>query len=95
MSVRGNLARALKPADTSELDAAFEEARKAQHAVKVRSRALRMDVACGNPADLILRLTSNVANHAGAFLRHAFSKGLYEPLGAGIRDALHALEQIE
>lgn len=66
------ITRAFRPLDTSELDADIAEAAAAHQQVRVRARALRMDVSCGDAAAAIGRVTVRSANQAGEFLRRLY-----------------------
>ena len=81
------LARLFRPIDTSEADAAIAEAHQSIRDVAVRARALRMDIACGDPSPAIRRLTLQVYEGASHILRRAFPADA-EPIPAEMRDLL-------
>lgn len=72
MTFLQKLRRAFTHLDTTEADEAVALAARSQRDIQVRARALRMDVSCGNPADAIDRLASNVVSKAGHLLRATF-----------------------
>ena len=68
------LKRAFRPLDTSAVEAAIAEAKAEQHQVRVRARALRMDISCGAPGVQVDTFMKQVTARAGAMLRE-----IYEP----------------
>lgn len=84
------LKRAFRKMDTSEVDAAIAHAGAAHQAVRVRARALRMDVGCGRPGEAIERITNAVRRNAGPVLRNLYSPPESTP--ADMQMMLGALE---
>lgn len=76
MSIFGALARAFTPLDTSEAEAAIAAAARSQRDIAVRTRALRMDLSCGDPIEAIEKLTGNVRSKAAHALRAIFDATL-------------------
>lgn len=74
------IARAFRPLDTSEVDAAIAAAQRGQRDVRVRARALRMDVSCGDATAAIAIATTRMRDSAGAMLRAIFDTPLHEPV---------------
>lgn len=83
----GRIARAFRPLDTTEVDAAIATAAKAHRDVHVRARALRMDVSCADPVAAIAALTRKVIPLGGAV---TFAKvfAVTEPTPADMKDML-------
>lgn len=59
----GKFARIFRPLDTSEFDAAMSDATAQHRAVQVRARALRMDVSCGDPEEVLRRIGSAIVTN--------------------------------
>lgn len=57
------LARVFRPLDTSEFDAAMSTATAQHRAVRVRARALRMDVSCGDPEEVLRRIGAAIVTN--------------------------------
>lgn len=74
------IARAFRPLDTSEVDAAIAQANAEHRAVSVRARALRMSISCDDPTGTISRMTASVANGAGYLLRQVHGAPTSEPV---------------
>lgn len=72
--------QAFRPLDTTEADAAIAAANRSQKDVAVRARALRMDVSCGDPAEVIERMAARVLGSAGCILRSAYEPTTHDAL---------------
>jgi hypothetical protein len=55
--------------DTASCDAALDRAEKAQRDMGIRTRALRMDISCGDPVAAMRRLVSKFS--------HPFMRPIY------------------
>jgi hypothetical protein len=53
--------RLFRPLDTSRVDAALGRAEQAQHDLTVRTRAIRMDVACERPRRALEQLIGYIS----------------------------------
>ena len=74
------LVRLFRPLDTSAADAAIKEAEQSIHAVRVRARALRMDLSCGDPGEVIRRMAGDVRARSGAWLHRQFDAISRQPM---------------
>jgi len=84
--------QAFRPLDTSHVDAAFAEATQAQKDVRVRARALRMDMSCGDPAAAIEKLSRDVRTRVAFALQAFFGSTAAEPLPSDMHAMLAKLD---
>jgi hypothetical protein len=80
------LKRAFSPLDTTDVDAAIAEATSAHRGVRVRARALRMDVSCSNPGDAIAVLRKGTLSAAENIINQCF--GAPRPTPADMQELL-------
>lgn len=84
--------RAFRKLDTSEADAAIALAARQHQEVRVRARALRMDVSCADPVAALGRIACAVQHHAGPVLRNLYPPPHGTP--AEMQRALGSLEGV-
>ena len=85
------LMRVFRPLDTRAVDAAIAEAGAAQRDVRVRARALRMDVACGDPGPQVEAFVAQLRRGAGAVLRDIYHAPVAEQLPRDLQQLLDHL----